>query len=34
MHVLKITIKFLALIFAISTFAIVGAKADKLDDVN
>ncbi|MDA9163162.1 transporter substrate-binding domain-containing protein [Alphaproteobacteria bacterium] len=33
MHVLKITIKFLALIFAISTFAIVGAKADKLDDV-
>jgi polar amino acid transport system substrate-binding protein len=33
MHLLKITIKFLALIFAISTFAIVGAKADKLDDV-
>ena len=33
MHVLKITIKFLALIFTISTFAIVGAKADKLDDV-
>lgn len=33
MHVLKLTTKFLTLTFAILIFAIVGAKADKLDDI-
>lgn len=33
MHILKLTTKFLTLFFALLTFAIVGAKADKLDDI-
>jgi len=33
MNMLKLTTKFLTLFFAILTFAIVGAKADKLDDI-
>jgi polar amino acid transport system substrate-binding protein len=33
MHLLKLTTKFLTLTFAILIFAIVGAKADKLDDI-
>jgi hypothetical protein len=33
MKILKLTTKFLTLFFAILTFAIVGAKADKLDDI-
>ncbi len=33
MHILKLTTKFLTLTFAILIFAIVGAKADKLDDI-
>ncbi len=33
MHILKLTAKFLTLFFAVFTFAIVGAKADKLDDI-
>ena len=33
MNILKLMIKFLTLLFAILTFAIVGAKADKLDDI-
>ena len=33
MHIVKLTTKFLTLFFALLTFAIVGAKADKLDDI-
>lgn len=33
MNILQLMIKFLTLFFAILTFAIVGAKADKLDDI-
>ena len=33
MHILKLTTKFLTLFFAVLTFAIVGAKADKLDAI-
>lgn len=33
MHIIRLTVKFLTLFFAIITFTIVGAKADKLDDI-